>query len=141
MCDTCHTDKEERHFGGHKTCYDCRRQHGQLPRSINVQLAPKCDAPLFDYSDSSHSCLSFMERAAIATMDKLGFSQEDIVRWIGHDRRTVNLSICHFEQNGSVEDLPKSGRQRESTAEDDERIVALVEREKFITPKRIRSEL
>ena len=82
-----------------------------------------------------------MERAAIVTMDKLGFSQEDIARWIGHDRRTVDLWISHFEQNGSVEDLPKSGRPRESTAEDDEQIVALAEREKFITPKRIRSEL
>jgi transposase len=82
-----------------------------------------------------------MERAAIVTMDKLGFSQEDIARWIGHGMRTVNLWISHFEQNGSVEDLPKSGRPRESTAEDDEQIVALAEREKFIPPKRIRSEL
>src|SRR3984957_2824117 len=82
-----------------------------------------------------------MERAAFVTMDKLGFSQEDIARWIGHDMRTVNLWISHFEQNGSVEDLPKSGRPRESTAEDDEQIVAFAEREKFITPKRIRSQL
>lgn len=74
-------------------------------------------------------------------MNKLGFERAQIAHWIGHDERTVKLWIDHFEQHGTVEDRPRSGCPRESTEELDQAIVSVAERERFITPKGIRTEL
>ena len=43
-------------------------------------------------------------------MHKLGFAKADIVRWIGHDVRTIDHWISHYEEHGNVEDEQRSGR-------------------------------
>jgi transposase len=108
---------------------------------MNITLHPLVDPPLFQQSESICAPLSFMARAGIIVMNKLGFDKADIVRWIGHDVRTIDHWISHYEEHGNVEDEQRSGRPLALVDETNKAIVSLAEERKFITPKDIRSEL
>ena len=82
-----------------------------------------------------------MQRSAIIVMHKLGFKKSDIVYWVGHDERTINHWINHFDQFNNVEDESRNGRPRATTDETDQSIVSMAEEICFITPKEIRSQL
>lgn len=140
-CLQCGKQRDESKFGGHQVCRDCRLGSTQSSRSFTVTITPAADPPLFDEGSSSHAHLSFMERAGIIVMHKLGFAKADIVRWIGHDVRTIDHWISHYEEHGNVEDEQRSGRPPALEDETNEAIISLAEERKFITPKNIRTEL
>jgi transposase len=82
-----------------------------------------------------------MQRSAIIVMHKLGFKESDIVYWVGHDERTINHWINHFDQFNNVEDESRNGRPRATTDETDESIASVAQDIRFITPKEIRTRL
>jgi transposase len=82
-----------------------------------------------------------MSRAAIVVMDKLGFAKSQIVHWVGHDERTIDHWINHFNQHGNVQDEPRTGRHHSLSVESTEEIVSFAEEKPFITPRTITREL
>jgi hypothetical protein len=82
-----------------------------------------------------------MQRSAIIVMHKLGFKESDIVYWVGHDERTINHWINHFDQFNNVEDESRNGRPHATADETDESIASVAQDIRFITPKEIRTRL
>ena len=64
-----------------------------------------------------------------------------IAKEVDCDVRSVRHWIEHYQQHGNVDDLPRSGRKRKTTAEQDEAIVAEAKETKFTTPRRIKRKL
>jgi hypothetical protein len=141
VCDQCGKKKDASKFSGRSTCLECRASPALSSSSITVALTPVSEPPLFDSSSSAHSHLSFMQRSAIIVMHKLGFKESDIVYWVGHDERTINHWINHFDQFNNVEDESRNGRPHATTDETDESIASVAQDIRFITPKEIRTRL
>ena len=64
-----------------------------------------------------------------------------IAKEVDCDVRSVRHWIEHYQQHGNVDDLPRSGRKRKTTAEQDAAIVAEAKETKFTTPRRIKKKL
>jgi transposase len=141
VCDQCRQRKDESKFDGHRICWTCRSAAAPSLSSTNITLHPRAHPPLFDDGQTSTSHLSFISRAAIIVMEKLGFDRSQIVHWIGCDQRTVDHWTDHFNRYRDVEEESRSGRPTSVSTAIDEAIVSLAEEKKFITPKIIRYEL
>jgi transposase len=141
VCSQRHSKRDTRKFSGKQICRECRQSSAQPSSSIVVTLSPSSGPPLFDDESKSHSNLTFMSRAAIVVMDKLGFNSSQIIYWTGHDQSTIDHWINHFNQHGDVQDMPRSGRPPVLSTESSEAIVSLAEEKHFITPKVIAHEL
>jgi transposase len=80
-------------------------------------------------------------RWAIILLHKMRRDDAAIAKEVDCDARSVRHWIEHYQQHGSVDDLPRSGRKRKTTAEQDEAMVAEAKETKFTTPRRIKRKL
>ena len=68
-------------------------------------------------------------------------SQKDISEWTEIPKSTVNDVIKKWEENGVVEDLPRTGREKEITKEDRKLIIDLQKENRTKTATTIHTEV
>ena len=73
----------------------------------------------------------------IICLHKLKRDDAAIAKEVACDVRSVRHWISHYEEHSNVDDLPRSGRKRKTTAEQDAAIVAEAKATKFTTPRRM----
>jgi transposase len=132
-------------------CHDCRKQHeGKEEQSScaaaasSSSSAPSSPSPppsMFPPVYPPHSHLSVGQRWAIITLHKEQHDDSYIAQRVPCDVRSVHHWISRFEQHGNVDDEPRSGRKRKSTAEQDEQMEQEAIKTKFTTPRRIKRKL
>ncbi len=128
-----------RHKHGTK-CNDCH--HAQQHSSSDPSAAAASSSPpLFEHGDITHTHLSTERRWLIILLHKLKRDDAAIATEVACDVRSVRHWIEHYQQHGNVDDLPRSGRKRKTTAEQDASIVQEAKRKKFTTPRRIKRKL
>src|SRR5690242_17474899 len=74
----------------------------------------------------------------IVCLHKLKRDDSSIAQEIPCDIRSVRHWVDHYEKHGNVEDQPRSGRKKKTTAEEDDAIVDEAKETKFTTPRRIK---
>lgn len=85
--------------------------------------------------------LTEVERAAIVTLDKLGWLHKDIAQTIKCSEHTVSLWVARWREQHSVADAERSGRPRCTTEDTDQEIGLLSDQKPSSTPKDIKREL
>ena len=124
----------------HCLCPDCnheRRYPSSTASATPAPAAPSPPSPLFERDEHSHSHLSFEQRVAIRVLHKEGHDDSYIAARISCDVRTVQHWLTHPD----LQDSPRSGRKRKTTAEQDAAIITEAKDTKFTTPRRIRRKL
>ena len=122
-------------------CRDCyNQQHPPHPVAALAAAVPP-SPPLFERDSAAQSHLSSERRWAIILLHKMKRDDAAIAKEVECDVRSVRHWIEHYQQHGSVDDLPRSGRKRKTTAEQDAAIVAEAKETKFTTPRRIKRKL
>jgi len=94
--------------------------------------------------DRPHGCidqLSEVERAAIVTLHKVGWTGRDIAQSIKCSENTVSLWVNRWEDEHSIKDSDRSGRPRCTTDDTDQHIELLSNTTPTLTPKDIKREL
>jgi transposase len=140
-CEGCSAWKPRQRWHG-KQCRDCyNQQHpphsSSAAAATPASSAPSSPPPLFDRNEHSHHNLSHDQRVAITVLYKEGRDEFYIAQRIPCDVRSVRHWLVHPD----LQDSPRSGRKRKTTAEQDAAIVAEAEATKFTTPRRIRRKL
>ena len=82
-----------------------------------------------------------MERAAIITLHKIGWTGRDIAQVIKCSENTVSLWVNRWNETHSLEDSERSGRPRCTTDDTDQDIGLLADQKPTSTPKDIQREL
>jgi transposase len=77
----------------------------------------------------------------IVCLHKLKRDDSTIAQEIPCDIRSVKHWVEHYDTHHNVDDEPRSGRKRKTTAEEDEAIVDEAKETKFTTPRRIKRKL
>lgn len=144
QCPGCSKWKTADKFQRHSTCRTCRSP-AQLreadPFSAAAATAPLSSPfplpTLFDRNEHSHGNLSHDQRVAITVLHKEGRDESYIAQRIPCDVRSVRYWLEHL----SLQDQPRRGRKRKTTAEQDECIEQEARETKFTTPRRIKRKL
>jgi transposase len=85
--------------------------------------------------------LTEVERAAIITLDKVGWLHKDIAEAIKCSENTVSLWVTRWREQHSVADAERSGRPRCTTDDTDAAIEECADEKKRTVPKDIKKEL
>lgn len=140
----CNKWKAIRHKHGVK-CSDC---HNQQQRLLALPPLPPSSPPsssppstIFDRPEGCIAQLTEMERAAIITLDKVGWLHKDIAQIIPCSEKTVSLWVNRWREEHSVSDHERSGRPRCTDEQSDDTIECLADEKKFTTPRSIKKEL
>jgi transposase len=129
-CPACERWKPLARFARHETCSACRSPVLQS-REDNPSSPPTpCPAtsahsppqPLFDRPDGCIDQLTQVERAAIVTLHKVGWTGRDIAQVIHCSENTVSLWVNRWRDEHSVADAERSGRPRCTTDDTDQNI-------------------
>lgn len=129
-----------------KQCRDCYDE--RHPRLSSLPPLPPSPAPsssppptLFDRPLGCLDQLTLVQRAAIITLDKIGYSRSEIAREIPCNLNTVGHWIRRWEEQRSLDDADRSGRPRCTSVDTDQRIEDFAEEKVSMTPKDIVREL
>jgi transposase/uncharacterized coiled-coil protein SlyX len=140
FCEPCGTWQAVRHKHG-RICSDCHnkkhRPSTNAAAAVPASASPSSPPPLFDRNEHSHCNLSHDQRVAIRVLHKEGRDDSYIAQRIPCDVRSVRHWLTHSD----LQDSPRSGRKRKTTAEEDERIEQEARETKFTTPRRIKRKL
>jgi transposase len=103
--------------------------------------APSSPPPLFVRLSGCIDQLSEVERAAIVTLHKVGWTGRDIAHVIKCSENTVSLWVNRWRDEHSVADAERSGRPRCTSDETDAAIQQFAEEKVTTTPKEIVREM
>jgi transposase len=125
-------------------CDNCRTAN--FKTGYSACNATKTTEPIFFPTLTVHSHLSFEKRAAIITMNKLGYTKQDICDAIACSLPTVNHWIKHYDQHFNIGDQNRNGRPRILTKEVEQNIVEAASQvfegtKGKITPREIKHQL
>jgi transposase/uncharacterized coiled-coil protein SlyX len=125
----------------HHLCSACKHERYYPPAAAAAAAAaPAAPSPpptLFDHDPHSHGHLSHDQRVAIAVLHKEGRDDSYIAARIPCDVRSVR----HWLEHENLQDSPRSGRKRKTTAEQDASMITEAKEKKFTTPRRIKRKL
>jgi transposase/uncharacterized coiled-coil protein SlyX len=146
-CPGCSRWKALSKFARHETCSTCRSPTQQQSEEDQTSPHTPCPAtsapspppPLFDRDKHSHSHLSLEQRLTIRILHKEGRDESYIAQRIPCDVRSVRYWLV--QEHPSLQDQPRSGRKRKTTAAQDERVVQEARETMFTTPRRIKRKL
>ena len=139
-CAACGIHKVEKCFHRSSTCWECRSRRSTSTTNITVPIDPSSFAQYFNHEPSHGSRLSLVQRSSLLTLHALGFNDERVAQLTGCDRRTVRHWVAHYQQHHSLEDEPRSGRPRVTSAATDTSIVVAATENPFTTPQNILAE-
>lgn len=125
-------------------CRDCTRiaHHAALlPLPPSPPPSPSPPPTVTSRPAGCTDALTPEQRAAIITLAAEGHSRDKIAHMLSCNPKTVTLWSHRWQHERSLLDAERSGRPRCTDEETDTAIADLAEETKFITPKRITSEL
>lgn len=129
-------------------CLDCRHAHEckeeQQPATTSAPAqppAPPSPPIIFSRPTGCIDPLSLEQRAAVVTLDAVGFSRPAIASTVHTSLNTVGKWVRRWGDTHILSDAERSGRPRCTDSETDEAVGALAEEKKFVTPKGIKREL
>jgi len=96
---------------------------------------------MFGRPDGCIDQLTEVERAAIVTLHKIGWTGQHIAEVVKCSEQTVSMWVNRWEETHSVQDSDRSGRPRCTTDEIDQEIGILSDKKPTLTPKDIKREL
>lgn len=122
--------------------HDHERRYGPYP-PLPPSPSPSASPPptLFNRPPGCIDQLTFIERAAIVTLDKEKYSHKQIAQEIGCSENTVTLWVKRWEETHSLEDAERSGRPRCTTDDTDQDIMIYSNSHHKALPKDIVREL
>jgi transposase len=126
---------------GHKLCHDCRFPSSLPPLPPSPPPSSSPPPSIFNRPDHCIDQLSFIERAAIITLHKVGWTGCDIAHVIKCSDNTVSMWINRWRDEHSVEDNDRSGRPRCTQEPTDRAMEEYAREKKFVVPNDIRREL
>lgn len=85
--------------------------------------------------------LTVAERSQIVLLHSQGWSQQKIAKQMKHSRHAIQVTLKRYEETGSYENRPKSGRKRKTTARQDRYLERLSLQNRFKTPKKLVADL
>jgi transposase len=109
----------------HQLCPPCnheRRYPCSAAAAAPAPAAPSSPPPLFGRPSGCIDQLTEMERAAIVTLQKVGWTGRDIAQVIQCSENTVSLWVNRWRDQHSVVDAERSGRPRCTTDDSDQDI-------------------
>jgi transposase len=106
-----------------------------------VPPAPSSPLSVFGRPTGCIDLLTLVERAAIVTLHKEGWTGRDIAQELHCSENTVSLWLTRWNETRSLEDAERSGRPRCTTDATDDAIEAFAEEKKRTVPKEIKKEL
>ena len=133
--------KPKEGFQHHMICRKCQSDSSTSVVSMTVQLDCASFRRIFDHEAKQGARLTDFQRAAIVTLWAVDLNVDQIRQMTGCDPRTITDKITKFQQHLSLDDMPRSGRQRITGPDEDKAIADLAKSTKFITPKLINAEL
>ena len=107
---------------------------GSSPR-IKLTIRPQRFSEFFRHESDQATRLTHVQRSALITLHSLGLDRNLIQQLTGCDPETIIHWTSQFEQHGSLEDQPRSGRPLLSDAKTDESNVQFAQSTPFTTPK------
>jgi transposase len=141
VCTKCQKQKDERKFAGGKICNDCKHTSESSEETIKTRINASRFAEFFNHSPNAGERLTVVQRSAIVTLSSLGLDVSVITRLTACDERTIDKWVSQFKDTGSLEDLPRVGRKRVTTEDDDEEIAQSARDKPRTVPKQIRNSL
>lgn len=144
LCKKCGVLTVSDHGGRHHLCSTCdhERRHPADEAAAASPAAPAFPLPgLFGRPEGCIDQLTEVERAAIITLHKVGWTGRDIAQLIKCNEHTVSLWVNRWNEFHSLSDKERSGRPRCTAEETDEKIEEMAEEKKFVVPKDIRRGL
>jgi transposase len=141
LCPDCGTYKTKGKFQRHSICRDC--QASALGPTIHIvtSISRSSFQQFFDQESTHGARLSFFQRSALVTLWQLNLTVARIQEMTGCDPRTITQWTDQYAEHRSLEDEPRSGRSRVTTAEVDQSIVGSATANPFTTPRQITAEL
>jgi transposase/uncharacterized coiled-coil protein SlyX len=140
FCRSCGSRSEVAHASKHHQCHHCERER-RHPAAVAAAAAPPPSPspppPLSAHDPHSHSHLSHDQRVAITVLHKEGRDESYIAQRIPCEVRSVRYWLEHPD----LQDQPRCGRKRKTTASEDEHIEQEARETKFTTPRRIKRKL
>jgi transposase len=109
----------------------------QVPHSIDVDAF----RTFFNHEGNQGERMSIVQRSALLTLHVLQYSNAQIAHLTHCDERVIQHWVTQYEQHGSLQDLPRSGRPRITTQNVDQEIVDFARETPVTTPRVVRSEL
>ena len=134
-----HKPKED--FHKHMVCRGCQSDTSASVASMKVELDCASFRRIFDHQAKQGARLTDFQRCAIVTLWAVNLSVDQICQMTSCDPRTITDKITKFQEELSLDDMPRSGRPRITEPEQDQAIGDLARSAKFVTPKLINSEL
>jgi len=126
-------------------CSDCHnQQHRDVLSSAagaSASVAPASPLSVFGRPEGCIDQLTEVERAAIITLDKVGWQHKDIAHTLKCSENTVSLWVTRWRDEHSVSDAERSGRPRCTTDDTDQNIGLLADKDPSNTPKDIKRQL
>lgn len=141
QCDQFYTVKEGERHRLCPTCNHERQYPSSAPASSSAPVPPSSPPALFGRPTGCIDQLSEVERAAIITLHKIGWTGRDIAQSIKCSEQTVSLWINRWEDAHSVTDHERSGRARCTTSDVDQDIGLYSDQHVNALPKDIVREL
>lgn len=81
------------------------------------------------------------QRSRIVALFEEGKSERWIARELGLSRCTVHRWVVRWQDDGHVNDEPRKGRPRATTAQQDEKLFATLQKQPFIDARALQREL
>lgn len=132
-------------------CVDCHNQQQRHSSSTAAAAATTSSSQtdsslsppfsIFGRPDSCMDQLTDVERSAITTLHKIGWTGRDIAQVIKCSENTVSMWVNRWEDTHSVHDSDRSGRPRCTTDDTDQDIMLYSNTHHTAVPSAIRREL
>jgi transposase len=123
------------------TCEHDRRYPPEQKEHKEPDPPSPAHTPLYDRSDDRLYPLTIEQRWALITLCRIGYSKSDVAYEIGCSEKTVYHWWNHWNQNGNVDDMHRSGRPHVTDEWTDTTIAIVARVEPFIVPNGILANL
>ena len=122
-CTQCQAWLEKRHADGHRLCQACRHPSAAAAAAAVACAEPSSSLSMFGRPSGCIDQLTTVERAAIVTLDKLGWLHKDIAHELRCDEHAVTRWVRRWQETRSLEDGERSGHPRCTTDHTDQDIM------------------
>jgi transposase len=132
------------HASRHHLCRECDYHRRRVPLPPLPPSPPPSPSPslsIFGRPDDCIDQLTFIERAAIITLDQLNWKHTDIANKIHCSEKTVTLWVHRWKDDRSLMDADRSGRPRCTTDDKDQEMMLYSNTHHHAVPSVIRREL
>jgi transposase len=140
LCTVCSKYIANNRWDAHRSAHGRESASHPTTSTFNISIDATSFDSFFNHESSRGERLTVIQRATIVALHHLNL-RNDLIAHLTHcDPRTIQHWIDYYNEHRSLEDEPRSGRPRVTSAATDTSIVAAATETPFTTPRRIRSE-